>query len=1244
MPVDITPGSGMNRFNNAAAMDAASSNVQLRIFVAGRDSSAWYLDKPVLSDGRLMYPNDARLMNSSYTAALYADILVEYARSGQVLESRSFPRVKIGAIPIMLHSSICVLRDQAPQVLRDMGECAFDQGGYFVVGGKEKVVIAQERVAYNRLFVTRLNPKSTAGKVYSHDAVLRSMSATDLFPKAIRFNVFAKAHAKRSTAIVFTLPHLTGAVPLFVLFRALGVESDEDILRHVVGGAPVDQGRISPEDAQIVDFMRASVVDCAATRIFTQDDAVAELEQRQEQRTNVHGRSEAKVKTLLVEGVLPNAGTDFESKAVYLGFLINRFVRVIIGVNPLTVRDSWVHKRMDLSGYLIADLFRDMYRRFRVDFMRNLLLEYASGPWRNGNDIFNMVNINNVARIFDSSVIENGMIRSFKGAWNFDDKAAEGSNYNRAGVVQDLNRQSYQSYVSHMRRVSTVMGTEVKLVAPHLLLPEQWGAVCPVESPDGPNVGLLKHFSLACHVTCDRDPRELVKHLCNAGIIILLHAAAARTDYINNNNNNNNYKQTRVFVNHGIVGAAHRPEKLVQYVRLLRRTGLVAPDVSVTWDIFGYEIHILTDGGRTCRPLLVAGSAAQLERMRQTEEDHHRLGDFSWKRLISGTLLADDELLPNEFAGGVCADPKLLYAHGAPAAAASVLLDQVLTRLEQHAGPVDLIDTEELKNVLVCSGYPRVYQNPLARTSRYTHYEIHPALMFSPLTATIPLLNHNPSAYNSLCLAQTKQGLGMYACNFRHRMDVAGAVLHSTQLPLVTTYFADKMCQGGKLTHGENLIVAIATWGGYNQDDGLVINAAAVQRGMLNVSVFSTETFREEASSWDGGMTSKSVIANPLQAMVDVDVSGFKSDADYATLGPNGLPMRGAWIQEGRAILGMCFIDNNNNNNINNKNNNNNNNNNNNDNDNNNNNNNNNNDNQQLEEVERGGTPSVSDVSHIADRTVRGRVDRVYLSDGAPGSRTCKVRLLEVREPAMGDKLASRFGQKGVVGMLVPSQDMPFSPDGVVPDVIINPHGFPNRKTVGHILEALLGKAACCVGHRLDATSFDGADPVAAARSFFMSPAAGGRWTTSGDTVLYNGRTGEQLATQVFVGVNYYNRLKHMAVDKINYRATGSLNFLTHQPTQGRGNGGGLKVGEMEQHCILAHGAASFLKESFFDRSDPFHIHIDEASGKRATLAGGGTQLPASVSAVVRAPMPYSFKQVTQEIESMLSIGMNTLV
>jgi DNA-directed RNA polymerase II subunit RPB2 len=605
------------------------------------------------------------------------------------------------------------------------------------------------------------------------------------------------------------------------------------------------------------------------------------------------------------------------------------------------------------------------------------------------------------------------------------------------------------------------------------------------------------------------------------------------------------------------VGESYRPELLCKYVRVLRRNGLVAADVSVSWDVFGYEINIMTDGGRTCRPLIHASAIFDVNNMKYS--------GTTWSRMLAGTLLPDDKLIPEFFSKSAIVD-RVEELGGATSLGD---VSDTITRHETSgtSAPIELIDTEELSYTLVGNKYQ---VTGVPDRNVYTHFEIHPALMFSPLTASLPMFDHNHSPYNSFGMAQTKQGLGIYCTSFNERADVSGFVLHTPELPLVTTYFAEKLCKGAFM-HGHNVIVAICSYTGYNQEDAVILNRSSIARGLFDVSHYATLTYKEEVS-YDGDF--KVLFGNPTA------VEGLDT---------NGMPTTGQVIHEGSPLLSMY--------------------------------------------AENATDGTTSNIVKRADKTTWGTVDKVFVTPGSVGHRACKIRLREVRTPTLGDKVASRFGQKGVVGIVLDEEDMPFTFGGLRPDVILNPNCIPKRMTVAHLLEALLGRMACDSGQRIDATSFDGVDHMNTAVKYFASRPPREDWSSTGDVVMYNGRTGEQMAMNVYTGVNYYNRLKHMSVDKIHYRsADGPRSTMTHQPTQGRGNNGGLKMGEMEQHCMLSHGVSSFLKESFNERSDKFSVNVDERTGNRAEK---GTQLPGGVSGIVEVGTSYSFKQMSQELESM---------
>lgn len=1075
-----------------------------------------YLDRPLLpGQNSPLYPNNARLLNLTYATNIYVDIKCVYKQAGAVAGTRTFRQVHIGSMPIMLHSRMCYLRDRTQQELRDLGECVFDQGGYFVVDGKEKVVIAQERIAFNKLFVTQHNSGP-----FSHEAFIRCVSEMDAFPKTLR--LFVRAGPLRRNAVLCSLPHMTAPLPLFVFFRCLGVESDQEILDFV-----------SPS-GQVRDFLRASVID--GSTCYERACAIELM------RKSLKLRGTDNIEVVLRADLLPNAGPDFRARARFLGYLVDQVAQVCTGLRQPTNRDSWVHKRMDLSGFMLADLFRDFYRRFRSKAMAFLKIEMTSGVWstREGG-ITELVTPNNVARIFDRSIIERGITRSFKGRWNYDEYNPEASTeYARKGVVQDLGRVSYQAYMSHIRRVSTVMGTgagKVKLPGPHKLYAAQWGAVCPVETPDGPNVGLLKHFSIACHVTSDRDTARLVSHL---------EALQLITDKrVREGDGENEARPTRVFVNYNLAGYAKTPEALVAYLRALRGAGYVAPDVSVSWDVFRAEVQILADRGRTCRPLLRAnagtgggGDAGE--------------GAPPWSSLLKGSGV--------EFPPGT----ECLAQDLGDSAQSADEVAAVTERLTARSAPIALVDTEELGNVLVGDG------------ARCTHRELHPALMFSPNVASIPLMERNPAAYNVFAIAQMKQGVGVYATNFLNRADNAGMVLESPQLPLVTTYFADRVCDG-RFMHGQNLVLGIVTCTGYNQEDAVILNRASVERGMMRVTSLHTVVASEER--------------NPTGDLL------FSTAAATSTnLQGNGMPRIGMRVTANdQPLVGMALFP-------------------------------------AANRDDPDTAPKPVNATVTAGEHGLGVVDRVWIADARPGERTCKVRVRGTREPDVGDKVASRYGQKGVVGLLMDPNDMPFGHDGTALDILINPNGFPKRMTVAHILEALLGKAACVSGTRVEANAFENSDVPRAARDFLR----GSGFSPTGGMVLREGRSGRQLDANVFVGLNYYNRLKHMVVDKINTRSTGPRNAITRQPTHGRNNNGGLRIGEMETQGLVAHGAACFLKESFIERADAFPVNVDEITGLWSTHGSTSGEI---VGGAPATKVPFSFNQLSKELEAM-SIGM----
>lgn len=1144
---------------------------KIEVFVGGEDCSKVYFTKPTISNDdeiRVLFPNEARLKNLTYASDLTADMTIKYYSYGddeRVLE-KEIKNVFLSKIPIMLHSKLCILHKQPFSVLQEMGECPYDQGGYFIINGKEKVVVAQERHVTNNIFI---NKSSDPG--YLYNAFVRCTSEKkSVFPKTIYFHVLSKETAKtkredivavvtnekpklegtRENAIVVTLPHVNAKIPLFVLFRALGVESDKQILEYILHDL---------EDASnrpLLEILRASVID--ANFLYSQEQAIEYINKY----TNF-GETAEDIMYIMVKHLFPNIDGGLHDKAMYLGYLTNQVVKVVSGVQKVTDKDNYMYKRVGISGVLLSDIFKDFYNDFRVKTRSKIDNMYEFSGWGTRDDISAMITDEKKHEVFGKSEhMMQGLIKSLRGSWGLSGDSSD------SGIVQDLSRISYMGFISHLRRVNMPMDTSIKIREPHRLTGSQWGIMCPCESPDGASIGLLKNFAILCHVTYHVDSNVVFKALER------MKTLSAFT-HIQQLDIKGNRRDVNVRVNNNWVGTTEKPELLVRFLRLLRRNGLINVFISISWNVAENDINILTDHGRCCRPLLlVEGGTLSV--------DLKSLNSSTWSQLITGTLNKNVGMYHSEYI-----DPFEMFETDS--------LAVVFNKLEESKGCLEYLDVEETNTCFIA-------MKPNEIKKHHTHCELHPSTIFSVYTATIPLPNHNQAPRNIFSGAQGKQAIGVYATNFNNRIDTMSYVLHYPQQPLVTTRYHGYL-KANDLPNGENLIVAIMTYTGYNQEDSIIINKSSVERGMFNLSYFKSYISVEKNANDKGSRTHEKIyFANPnkkIQEGLDINLKVF---ADYSKLDDNGLPILNEYIQEDDAIVGkiyekVSFAKVGNKDDI-------------------------------FAEEEK--TTAYESRTEIADKITNGFVDKVVVFKNSEGMNEAKIRLRKMRTPELGDKMASRHGQKGVIGMMLPQEMMPFTKDGLVPDIIVNPHAFPSRMTIGHLIECLLAKTGAVSGMGIDATAFEDHD-FEQSMNMLQNKYNMNRY---GDEVIYNGITGEQMKADVFVGPTYYFRLKHMVADKINYRRDGKIVNVTKQPTKGRGNDGGLRVGEMETNVLISHGISSFLKESMMERSDKHRVKLNEkgnivfANKKKHILPRNGWKL-------TDAEMPYAFKLFVQEMQAM---------
>jgi DNA-directed RNA polymerase II subunit RPB2 len=1165
-----------------------------RFYLGGKTGDKIYYGKPVIYDEtgttsrvHYMYPNEARLRNMTYGVTIHYDVDVEFEQQEQqeqqekqaseavssstkkIIKTVTLPQILLGKFPIMVHSNLCILSGLPKDVIYNMGEDKSDHGGYFIIDGKEKLIVSQEIFADNMLY-TRTR---SADDKYSHSIEIRTVSEDTSKPeRKLRVYIVAPTPRYTNNQIVVEIPNVKRPIPLFILMRALGVISDYDIIETCLLNMA--------ENRDLIEFFRPSVHD--ANKIFTQRAAIEYI------GVFIKGKGVVQTQNILMNFFLPQIGElNFQSKAFFLGYMVNKLVRLKAKIDIPIDRDSLKFKRVKIPGKMLHSLFNEYYAQ-QIKRIRTLLdFKY------NYNYAVYQENFIDIVKeyddIFKDRIVEDGLRRAFKGNWG-------GSEFTKeAGIVQDLNRLSYNSAISHLRKVNLPLDDSAKVIKPRLLHGSQWCLMDPVDVPDS---GLQKHFAISTHVTNGCKGSDMIRWLLNEPGINLLSLEKYPKDFL--------YYQTKVFVNGSWVGVVSEPEDAVNKIKTCRRLSMIPIYTSCSWDIQMREINIFTDGGRPCRPAyyydpakkMYAFQAKSILKLLTTRK-------FSWKYLVGGFGIK--EINHNSFFTTTDMTNIVKLYDDLPE---SITFEKMMNR----AAVVEYIDVSEENNAMFAFR-PDDKVKPGAR--QFTHSDIHPSLMFGVMGNLISFPENNQLPRNVFSCSQSKQAVSMYNTSFLQRFDKMGVVLNNGQIPLVKTrylkYFNDE-----QNPYGQNAIVAIMSYNGYNVEDSILFNEGSIKRGLFRTSYYNMYETREESKQSSGDRIDTRVLnMNDYQQKNAISNAGRGEGYDYSNLDSNGLIIENTPVSEKSVLIG------------------------------------------QVVSESKNSTGKVVDASIRPKKGQIGYVDKTYITEGSNPdvpSRIAKVRIREDRAPNIGDKFASRCGQKGTVGLIIPEQDMPFTSDGIRPDLIINPHAFPSRMTIGQFVETIMAKACVIYGAFGDCTAFVN---LGNKHETFGNMMLKENYSSNGTQILYNGTTGEQIESEIFIGPTYYMRLKHMVKDKINFRARGPNTNLTRQPVQGRANDGGLRIGEMERDGIIGHGAAHFLQESMLIRGDVYYMAICNKTGMTAIynpdndvfmspMADGPiefndaltdnpklvniTRFGRSFSVV---QIPYSFKLLIQELQTM---------
>jgi DNA-directed RNA polymerase II subunit RPB2 len=1202
------------RFIEKITKDAESQAFELFIYMGGRDGQKVYYSKPILYDGeeknelKYLYPNTARLRNMTYGINIYYDIVVDfvYYQDGEKKEhTLNLERVFLCKFPIMLHSNLCILKSLPDEVRYEMGECRLDRGGYFIVDGKEKALVSQEKFADNMMYVKKHNADSK----YEYSAEIRSVSEDPSKPiRTSSVNLVSPAILHTNANIVVLVPNVKIPVPLFILMRALGIDSDKDIIAHCILDAD--------ENNQFVDLFRPSVHDAAG--IFTQQSALHYIKEFTKRGT-ING-----VLEILMDYFLPHVGTEnLLDKAYFVGHMVYKMLRAYKKIDQPTDRDNFMYKRVELSGTLLYQLFRDYYLLFKKSIEQSIDTEFyfhdkeykkAGNKQQTGREDAsksinssykqNFVSLveDNHSTFFKPTIIEKGIRSAFKGNWGASEQTK------KVGVIQDLNRLSNISAICHLRKFVLPLDPTAKVTGPRLLHPSQWGYIDPVDSPDGGNCGLHKHMAISTYVTSGTPSEPMIRWMRTKANMKLLSECNLETISA----------FTKIFVNGAWAGVLDNPVETMRLFVLYRRIGLLPVYNSISFRYNINELYIYTDGGRLTRPLfsIQNGRISYMDGMKGSSSSNssnssnssHALQSihsdkFTWRNVISG--FKEKSVGSSSINIGSYYNLEDMYPSLTSKLSEVDTIDDIEKLFSGEKSVADYLDTSEES-----SQYIATTPEDMVKSKYYTHVEIHPSLILGVLGNSVIFPEQNPSTRNVFSCGQSKQAVSMYHTNFFNRMDKMGVVLNNGQIPLVKSRYL-KHINKEEAPYGVNAIVAIMSYSGYNVEDAILINKGAVDRGLFRTTYYTMYEAREENAA-----TSQDEVDMRFADVLKVpEVRGIKPNYDYDSLNEYGLIAEETVMDADskKTVIGRVMT---------------------------------------SDDI----TQPPTDASVFPKKGQLGTVDKSFMTDGEEGTRIAKVRIREERIPAIGDKMASRAGQKGTIGLLVPEKDMPYASDGTVPDLIINPHALPSRMTIGQLLESLIGKADASLGGFGDCTAFT---MKGANTDVFGKVLVNNGYHSSGNQVMYSGFTGEQLTADIFVGPTYYMRLKHMVKDKINYRADGPNTQLTRQAVQGRANDGGLRIGEMERDGVMAHGASAFLNDSFMNRADEYHVAICNKTGAIAAYnkeknimlsphSDGPLQFNTTLDgninlenishhgrsfSIVR--VPYSFKLLLQELQIM---------
>lgn len=864
-------------------------------------------------------------------------------------------------------------------------ECPYDKGGYFIINGIERVIVSQLQYASNKIIVHQKD-EIISSHIFSCDETKTIKNFVRISKIKSQFYI-ESTHLKKMNIMIFFI----------ILCELFNIKTSKinKILKQVSNSFYI----------RFLEQLSLSNTKCIKK--------ICQQNKKTKEEIKSH-----------IEHFFPHIQLNYKIHDIFLFIcvMLKKIHYTIIHKRKIDNKDHLKNKIIYTSGMLYRELFKQGFKKYS-----NYIQTFCSKKRFSQS-------------FFENHIIQQTMEYSFKtGNW------ISNSRQPQVGISQILNRVSYVSTLSHLRRIMIVDPPNV--IQAKLIHLSQMGYICPCETPEGGKAGVVLNMALTTDVTQSLPTKKIYQKI----------KSCISKEFL--------FDKCLIFLNGQIIGSTKTPRQLCKKLRHSSYLGYTNKNISISYDIMENEIHIYCNEGRLIRPIL-----------------HRSVYDINESQISWSNCL--------------------------------------------NIGKIKYMDTHEIEQQQIALSYDKL--------SEHTQYmEIHPCVFLGVVANIIPFIQHNPSPRNCYSSSMMKQSIGISTLNHTNRFDTRSDVLNYYQKPLIQNDISS-LLHLDQLTHGMNVVVAVMSYSGYNQEDSLIVNQSAIERGLFVSYTYKTICICEEKNVYG----KKNMIGNHIYPHLQ------NTSYNYSKLNRYGIIKKKSKIECNDVLVRMVSSYDNN----------------------------------------------VYEESIIAQNEHIGVIEDIVMFT-ENNIKQVKIKIRQQKIPEIGDKFASRAGQKGTIGMVYRQEDMPFNQEGICPDIIINPNAFPSRMTINQLMEMLTGKACSLTGTYCQTSAFDSKNIIQYICQQLQNNEFS-KYNKHGWETLYNGFTGEPIHARVFMGVAYYQKLKHLVSEKIHYRTTGPYTQLTRQPVHGRTNKGGMKMGEMERDTLLSHGVSSFCKEMYLSNSDNFTVFM----------------------------------------------------